>query len=330
MSRLYPRRYSLIAADEGGAGLDVSELRATFVVKQVEQTTPCTADIRLHNVAPATAARFGKEFTRIVLQAGYPAQYGTIFQGTIVQARRGRSSPTDTHVDITAGDSDRAHNFAVVNTTLAAGCRPADVHRALCAATAPMGAEAGYVPELPGPALPRGRVLYGMARQHLRDLADATDTVWNIQDGKVVFTPRTGYLPGEAVVLTSETGLIGQPQQTQDGILVRCLLNPLLRLGNRIRLDNASIQEARVGPIFGGPAGGPGIVADERQSAGIAKKNADGFYVVLAIDHTGDTRGQEWYSDLTCLALDGTLTAAQGQRGLVVDPQRPNPLPLAG
>jgi hypothetical protein len=28
----------------------------------------------------------------------------------------------------------------------------------------------------------------------------------------------------------------------------------------------------------------------------------------MVADHIGDTRGQEWYSDLTCLAIDATVT----------------------
>ena len=33
---------------------------------------------------------------------------------------------------------------------------------------------------------------------------------------------------------------------------------------------------------------------------------ADGNYIALVIDHEGDTRGQPWYSHLTCLASDPT------------------------
>ena len=60
-----------------------------------------------------------------------------------------------------------------------------------------------------GPALPRGKVMYGMARKYMRDTAKQTGTSWSIQDGKVQMVPVRGYLPGEAVVLTAETGLVG-------------------------------------------------------------------------------------------------------------------------
>ena len=46
--------------------------------------------------------------------------------------------------------------------------------------------------------------------------------------------PSGDIFPAEAVVLTAETGLVGAPEQTNDGIKVRCLLNPRLRIGGRI------------------------------------------------------------------------------------------------
>lgn len=310
MSTLYGRQFKLLLSAGDGHALDMSEFHVTFTVRQWESATPNTADCRIYNLKTETAQRIGtKEFDRLILQAGYRDQFGTIFDGTVIQTRRGRTSPVDTYVDVTAFDGDRGHNLAVVNTTLAAGARPADVHKALCNAMNPYGVTQGYTDTLPGPALPRGRVLYGMARDHMRDLTDATDTVWNIQNGQVQTVARTGYQPGEAVVLTSATGMVGLPQQTQDGIVVRSLLNPLLKVNNRVKIDEASIQQARLDPTFAG--------ANPVQAALLPKIDSDGIYRLLAIDHGGDTRGNDWYSDITCISLDGTIPQGQVNRGRV-------------
>ena len=50
--------------------------------------------------------------------------------------------------------------------------------------------------------------------------------------------PASGYLPGEAVVLSAGTGLIGTPKANDKGIEIKRLLNRL-RIGGRVRLDNA-------------------------------------------------------------------------------------------
>jgi hypothetical protein len=183
----------------------------------------------------------------VLLQAGYEdGPFGTIFDGSIIQAKRGRENATDTYLDIVAADGDQAYNFAVVNTSLPAGSTAKTRLDALTGSMAPHGVTPGYAPELPGAALPRGRVLFGMARDHMRTLADSTETKWSIQSGKVDLVPLTGVIPGEAIVLNAATGMVGIPEQTQDGIKVRCLLNPEIRMGRAIQIDNASINRAQL------------------------------------------------------------------------------------
>ncbi len=281
-----------LTVGKGSAGLELGALRVVFATRKGDVETPNSAEIRVYNLSAGTAARIRREFTRVVLQAGYQDNIGTIFDGTIRQVRTGRENGTDTWLEIIAADGDAAYNFATVNTTLAAGSKPADRVAVAQAAMAEKGAGAGYTPDLGGQALPRGKVMYGMARQHMRNEAETTDTTWSIQDGKVQMLPRAGYLPGAAVVLTHETGLVGTPEQTQDGIRVRCLLNPRLRVGGRIKLDNASVLRAKT---------------DLKASALLPPSlDHDGIYRILTVEFRGDTRGNDWYADMVCIGIDDT------------------------
>jgi len=288
--RLYLRQCSLIVGGDG-QGLELGALRVVFATHHADCETPNHADIRVYNLAEETARRIRREFTNVVLQAGYEGSFGTIFSGQVRQIRLGRESGTDTYLDILASDGDRAYNFATVNTTLAAGSTATDQVTTAQKAMVAEGAKAGHTPELGGPTLPRGRVMYGMARTSMRDAAQATDTTWSIQNGAVQMVPVQSYLPGEAVVLTSETGLIGQPEQTNEGIKIRSLLNPRLRVGGRIKLDNASIKEFRTEIKVGAFNKAPRL-------------DDDGYYRILAIDWRGDTRGGDWYADLICVGID--------------------------
>jgi hypothetical protein len=74
--------------------------------------TPNSADVRIYNVADSTAERIKNEFTQVVIQAGYQANFGLVFRGTIKQIRKGREDAKDTYVDITAADGDAAYNFS--------------------------------------------------------------------------------------------------------------------------------------------------------------------------------------------------------------------------
>jgi hypothetical protein len=274
------------------SGLDLSQLRIKFTTHKGDVETPNNADITVYNLAPETLSRIRGEFKRVVLSAGYQGNCGVIFDGQIRQVRN-RTEGADTLTEITVADGDRAYNYSTVSATLAAGVRPTGQIAAAATAMADKGTALGYLPDLAGQALPRGKVIWGMARKVLRDVTQSTDTTWSIQDGLLQVLPGTGYLPGADVVLTSATGLIGSPEQTNDGIKARCLINPRLKIGGRVKLDNASIQTAKKDLKLG---------AFDKS----AKLDRDGWYRILKAEFTGDTRGSDWYADLLCIGLDDT------------------------
>lgn len=305
MSRQYKRFCSLVVSGGDGEGLDLSELRIEFSVRQWDIQTPNSAEIRIWNLKPETSKRVEKEFTRVTLQAGYEgADAGIIFDGTIVQIRRGRTNATDTFLDISAADGDAAYNFAIVSATLAAGSKPEDRLKAIAAAMEKHEVTQGPLPEdgLGDATLPRAKVMFGMAQDHMRDLTDSTLTTWSIQNGKIQVVKKDGYLPDEAVVLNSQTGLIGLPEQTEDGINARCLLNPKLKVSGRVQINNASVQRAAVSLQYTAVNYFPSVAED-------------GFYRIVVIDHMGDTRGDSWYSDMVCVSIDETVSLGLGQRG---------------
>ena len=303
--RQFLRRCNVVVSGDAGAGLDLSPLRITFTIKKTDGQTPNTAEITVYNMAADVAARIGKEFTSIMLQAGYANNYGIIFSGTIKQVRIGKENATDGRVVIVASDGDRAYNQAIVNATLTAGATQHEQASLAIQAMSPYGvAEGTTVPDT-GVKLPRGKVLYGMARDYLRHNARNLDASWSIQDGAVQFVANTGTLPTEAVVLSSKTGLIGTPEQTDDGIKARCLLNPTIKIGGKVQINQRDIAEAALPDTNKGePVNKPVTIQH------------DGLYRVLVAEFTGDTYGQEWYVDLLCIGIDDTLPAnKQVKRG---------------
>lgn len=303
MSDQYIRKWSLILTT-GSAGLDLSQLRIRFRVTQGDTEAPGTAAIRVYNLAPSTANAVEKEYQRVVLQAGYEnGNYAVIFQGTIKQIVRGRESALESFVDIFAADGDEAYNFAVVNASIAAGSTLVDRVKAIAepmsdkGVTLDSGAEDALQKTLAptGGTLPRGKVLFGMSRAALADVVTSGACTWSIQNGKIVVIPLTGYLPGEAVVLSAETGLIGVPEATVDGMRIKCLLNPLIRIGTRVKIDNAAINLTTIRS-----QGFPRY----SDLSFVASPARDGVYRVLVVEFTGDSHGQEWYGDIVALAID--------------------------
>lgn len=297
MSDQYLRKASLVVI-AGEKALDLSELRFIFETKNADSQSPDNCSIRVYNLSDETSNKVQKEFTRVVLSAGYQnGPYGIIFDGTIKQFRRGRESATDDYLDILAADGDIGYNFGVVSNSLPAGSTPRQRVDAAIAAMPQMSA--GSIMDFTGGILPRGKVQFGMARDFLRRESESQGGSWSVQSGKIQIVPLEGYLPGDAVQLNSLTGMIGVPEQTDEGVKVTCLLNPKIRIGGLVQINNKDINKT----IQANPDAAP---IPFNQWTGIqllAKITTDGYYRVYACEHTGDTRGAPWYSTLICLAF---------------------------
>ena len=218
MATQYLRRCSLVVANTAGNGVDLSTLRIRFNVVRLDAKTPNTCDIRVYNLSDATGNQLEQlEYTRVILQAGYqdPSDYGVIFDGTIKQAWRGRESEVDTYVDIFAAEGDLFYNFGVINQTLAAGYQQQDVYNAIDKVAKTYGLTPGATPTFAGTAMPRGRVLYGQARDQLDVLARNAACTWGVNGTNLDLIPHDSYVPpstASAVVLNSATGLLGMPR----------------------------------------------------------------------------------------------------------------------
>lgn len=299
MTQQWIRKASLIIGDDTSA-LEMSELHFTFSIRQSDIQTPNSANIRVYNVSKATAgrARELEEGGTVVIQAGYDGNFGTIFRGSIIQVLVGKENATDSFIDITAGDGTLGYVFAVVKKAMAAGSTVRDRINAAMEALAAHGIRPGFIPkDLPENPLPRGKVMFGMAREILSDAAASCDADWWIHNGEVNIVGGRSYLPGEVAVLNSETGLIGTPVQSIDGVAMRTLLNPSIVPGRVVQLDNkkVTIQQAKFVPDM------PGSL----QYGFVPKLDADGHYRAIVVNHTGDSRGQEWYTDIIGVALSG-------------------------
>lgn len=295
----------------GENGLDLSEFRIKFQVQNADIETPNTASIRVYNLASETIKKVvhNAEFKNVSLNAGYEnGNYGTIFNGSIKQFRIGRENATDTYLDILAADGDVGYNQGIVNTTLAKGATPNDAIKASVSAMPNLQLDVGSLKiDKQHTPQPRGTVLFGMARARLRNMVSSLDAGWSIQDGKVVVTDNTGYLEGEAVKINVGTGMVGIPEQTDEGIRIQCLLNSRLRIGGLVQLNNEEIVQL----LQSDPDAAP---VPYNQWAGLqflAPLSPDGVYRAFVVEHEGDTRGNVWYSHIIGLAVDLTVPPSQ-------------------
>nr|WP_156446597.1 hypothetical protein [Bradyrhizobium sp. CCH1-B1] len=258
--------------------------------------SPNSAEILVTNLSEATAQKIRKEGQKVSLTVGYQGGPSIAFTGNIIQKRVGRENPVDTYLAIVAQDGDIAYNFATVSKTLAAGSTFKDQVDVVLEAMKPHGVTKGYISDLGAKKMPRARTLFGMARDAMRDIAISAGANWTIQDGKLDVVKFGETKPGDVIVLNSQTGMIGRPVQTFEGVIARMLINPRVKPNALIKIDEASIDAAAFTP------GIPGALGNSNLAKGIA---ADGLYKIVVVEHHGDTHGNAWYTEVICHRADG-------------------------
>ncbi|WON76304.1 phage protein [Serratia sp. UGAL515B_01] len=301
MSENWRRKCSLVVVDEEGNGLDLSALKFTFSITWQDTKYPKKAEFKIFNLSSDVANKLTRgEFAQIQLLAGYQDNASLIFSGEIIFSIDGRDNATDTFVTIQASENDKAFCYATVNTTLAAGYSKTDVFQALLKAVRNFGITAGLIPELGDIKMPRGKPIYGMHRDEMDRLASQTHSTWQFVNNTIQMRPENTHST-DIIVLNNQTGLIGMPQQTIDGgVNLQCLINPNIVINSLIRLDNSSAYKttSSTGNINADSA----KEANQQAKAASSTLSKDGDYRVINISYRGDTRGNEWYMDLVCIA----------------------------
>lgn len=309
--RQWKRKVQVIIG-KAGTGLLVENLRVQFEVGKTIESAPNIAVIRIFNLHPDNEAKVKNEFDEVLLNAGYEGAMRMVFRGNIKHVYRYRDG-NDYITEIEAGDGDKDFRKAVMNETLGAGTTTAQlVDRAVGTFKGVGDTTKGHV-QVSNRSRLRGKVISGNTRDVLGDVARESGANWSIQDGQLVMVSTNDVLPGEAIVIRADTGMLGAPEINDKGIAVKCLLNPALRVNGAIKLDNNGIKAKRV-------KAQALITKRERQETNpplgretdqIVRLDPDGIYKVLKLTHKGDTRDGEWVSQIECIGLDQPIPATR-------------------
>lgn len=295
MSRQWKRVCQLIIGEQG-KGLLVEELRMTFEIIKTVTQEPNTALIKVYNLNPTNEAKIKDEFDEVLLNAGYEDSIKLIFRGNIKNAYRYRET-TDIITEIEAADGDTDYKNSIMNETLASGTGSKQlIDRALV--TMPRTSK-GHV-QIADKIRGRGKVISGNTRDVLRDLAKDSGANWSIQDGQFQMIGANSVLPGTAIVLRSDTGMLEVPEVNDKGVSVKCLLNPDLKINGVIKIDNNNVKGLyrRTQPLA------PPRETKENQYKDPVRPDPDGLYKIIKLTHNGDTRGQEWVSIIEAIGLN--------------------------
>ena len=333
---LFGRNYSLSISLQNGGSFSISSadmepdaLRFTFEVEMHVQSPLWWAEITIYNLDYNTAKRLTElqQGDTIVLQAGYKNgihQMATIFEGTLFQPFFHRSNVVDFKLTLQCF-AGNAKNFVSTNFSRLQS-QMEIVQQAMRAAYSPISqgqSNLAYV--LSTVQLPRGGVIFGDTNKVFSQAArDYHLTTWLGPDGGLNIVDLGSLLTGAAPQPThdpyappippgsnqkasssTDYSIVGTPQQTWAGVNLTVLLDPSLKVKyppDVIQIDMSSTQLDLL-PLPGPLGSGPGFIPPPDPS---------GIYIVAGVKHSGDTRGNPWYTDITGVTQNGLALSLNG------------------
>jgi len=267
-------------------------IRITFDVKQSLSPIGAVggywfADIAIYNLNEKTTNIILQQGMTVKLEAGYKnkVSYGTIFEGTLFQPTWERIDGITEKLTLhcIVGLVEGTNNFVSYNTR--AGLTQRQI--------------VSQMTKTPNIAYPldtsnvkfendivatRGEVYFNQPFDYFADMAaQDTSNFWatNMAINIRQLADQDSNIP--TLQISQQSGLIGTPQQTQDGVDIKMLLDarPILRQQFQLQPDAVVRQIPRIQGNY------PTIL------------DAKGIYHIIAINHVGDSRGNEWYTYLT-------------------------------
>ncbi len=287
-------------------------LRIKFEITKTIYHTPNQALITIYNLLQEHEQAIDKEYNDLILIAGYQGQERVVFRGNI-RFTHFYGDGLDRYAEINAADGDKDFHNALVNFTLAAGHDDQDTIDNLL--TSFQATTKGHIH---GKHISRkrirGRTYSGSARDVLTALARENDGHWSIQDGLLNLVPVDSVLPTEAIVVSSDNGLLGPPEVNDKGITIRTMLEPRIVPGGKLWLQNNEVRQKHLKAALTGQK-------HKLKGANVpVRLDPDGIYKVFAHKLTGDTRDTEWVSECRCVGLDQPIPSKKGMMPMSSSP----------
>ena len=129
-----------------------------------------------------------------------------------------------------------------------------------------------------------------MSRDFLNQIAKSENATYYIEDGKANIIGAEDYIDSYIPSFGPETGLIGTPVQNDIGIECEVLLNPMLHINSLFHIDNTKITNYQY-----------------QQGQPVRSLDKAGIYRIIQMTHRGDTRGNDWVTEIQAISQTGML-----------------------
>ncbi|WP_297965653.1 hypothetical protein [uncultured Anaerovibrio sp.] len=296
---------------ENDTAIDVSDLRCIFNVKKDVNSFITIGTLVIYNLTAETEKGIIEEGFQISIFAGYEqGQYGEIFTGDIVQVIRNREDGINYKLEILAAHAIKEFSWNFIRSSVAANSTARQRAEEACKqADTPI--EVDEISEnIPDQPLPRGKIFFGKPFKYLRDIAIHNNAFFELNSGeKVSMHGLNDEIPENMCIeVAPESGLVGTPKYTDNGIIIKTLLDPRIKPWTLVKINNEIIQRTliNIDPQMKTSQGTNGTEkASNEQKNQKTMFDEDGEYAALSVTYQGDTWGDEWSTEIVGLSRNG-------------------------
>jgi hypothetical protein len=279
------------------------QLHITFDTTQTIQQAYWYCDISIYNLNPATLNTLILQGFKVTFSGGLQIYGSTkttidvLFEGTVLQPIWTKENGTDDKLTLhcVCGLVEAGNNF--IAQTIAGGISQRQLVAQMAAACHfPLDAS-NVDDDLGTTQQSRASTYFGQPADFFQQIAD--DNNANLWFSNMALNIRQlredSSVP--TIIYSPSSGLIGTPQQTQDGVEMKMLLDPKITLMKQIQLQKGVAISQIQRNINTLPT-----VLDQNNT-----------YIVGRVRHYGDSRGNEWYTEVTGFVNAGSLLSLQTQ-----------------
>lgn len=206
-----------------------TDLHVEFEIITNRDSKPNQAKISIYNLAKKTRGLFSEQHQVVEFSASYgDIKPILLFWGSTTNVVHSHNG-VDWKTTIYAGDGQKEFSTIPFSKTYAAGTLLMLVLRDL---TDAMGLQANIDVSLAkNQQAFKSFTCEGLAKTCLDQTCEANDLSWSIQNGMIEIQHKDDPPLGGALatILSTDTGMIGSPKLTADGVQVTSLLNPAIR-----------------------------------------------------------------------------------------------------
>lgn len=236
--------------------LQKHQLRVSFTVKKGISSKANTFEIKIYNLTESHRNSIGKELDTVMLEVGYTPpdgsnNVGVIAKGKIRDFQHDRDGP-DIITTVSCGDGDKAFRNATISKTIKAGTPLTDVVDELHMEMRKQGIKKGeweFPEKFKEAKTKRPYSMCGSCTRELDTLGRGHGFYWNIQNETMEIIPGDGALPG-MILISPQTGMIGTPTITDNGIKVKALIQPEARPNRKVKVESETLRMNKKGENY--------------------------------------------------------------------------------